>query len=167
MANTFELITSTTVGAGGVASVTISSIPSTYTDLCLKMSVANDTASWVDWQIRFNSTSTSSYTNKIIYMNGSSIGNSSDSAIQPRTPLSTQSWDNEELYVPNYAGSTNKSTSRDQGWSRNATGAGSAFTGFEAGLWSNTAAINSIYIVPTSGNIVQYSSFYLYGVKNA
>lgn len=167
MPNTFELITSTTVGSGGVSSVTISSIPSTFTDLCLKMSVGNTSASWVDWQIRFNSTSTSSYTNKIIYTNGSVVGNSNDNAIQPRTPLSTQSWDSDELYIPNYAGSNNKSTSRDQAWSRNATGAGSAFTGFEAGLWSNTAAINSIYIIPTSANIAEYSTFYLYGVKNA
>jgi len=167
MANTFELIASSTVGSGGASTVSFTSISSSYTDLCLKMSMANNTASWVDWYIQFNS-STSSYTDKLVYTgNGSSASSTSDSGIQPRTPLSTQAWMNAEIYIPNYAGSTNKSVSLDQGWSRNASGNGSTFTGLLAGLWSNTAAITSIQIVPTSGNIVQYSTAYLYGVKNA
>jgi hypothetical protein len=36
MANTFELIASSTVGSGGAANIDFTSIPATYTDLCLK-----------------------------------------------------------------------------------------------------------------------------------
>lgn len=164
MPNTFTLISSTTVGSGGAASVTISSIPSTYTDLCLKMSAANTSASWIDWQIQLNTTG-SSYTQRIFYTNGAAVGNSIDNAIQPRTPLSTQSWDNDELYILNYTGSNFKATSRDQAWSRSATVAGSSFNGLETALWSDTAAVTSIRILPTSANIAQHSTFYLYGIK--
>ena len=38
MANTFELIASYTVGAGGQASIDFNTSPSTYTDLCIKAS---------------------------------------------------------------------------------------------------------------------------------
>jgi hypothetical protein len=32
-------------------------------------------------------------------------------------------------------------------------------------LWSNTAAINNIYLAPSSGNFSQHSQFALYGIK--
>lgn len=166
MPKQYTCLAEVTVGAGGVATVSITSIPSTFTDLCLKISAANTSASWIDWQIRFNSSSTS-YTQRILYMNGSVVGNSIDNAIQPRTPLSTDSWANVELYVPNYAGSNHKSTSQDIAWSRNTTGAGSSFTGIEAALWASSSAITSIQIVPTSANIAQHSTFYLYGITNS
>ena len=36
-----------------------------------------------------------------------------------------------------------------------------------AGLWSNTAAITSITITSGGVNLAQYSTFYLYGIKNS
>ena len=38
MATTYTLISSVTVGSGGAASIEFTSIPSTYTDLVLKLS---------------------------------------------------------------------------------------------------------------------------------
>jgi hypothetical protein len=37
MANTFELIASSTVGSGGAANIDFTSIPATFTDLCLSI----------------------------------------------------------------------------------------------------------------------------------
>ena len=41
MANTYVLISSSTVGSGGAASIDFSSIPATYTDLVLKLCMTN------------------------------------------------------------------------------------------------------------------------------
>ena len=63
MANpTMTLIASNTVGSGGVASVTFSSIPATYTDLILKSS-SRDTTTSVSAQIniQFNGDTAANY----------------------------------------------------------------------------------------------------------
>jgi hypothetical protein len=70
---------------------------------------------------------------------------------------------NLEIYIPNYAGSANKSLSIDGVMENNATDARSALV---AGLWSNTDAITSIKLESfTSNNFVQYSTASLYGIK--
>jgi hypothetical protein len=71
---------------------------------------------------------------------------------------------NGEIYIPNYAGSNYKSWSSDAVTENNAT---SADMSLVAGLTSITAAITSITIAGAAGNLVQYSTAYLYGVSNA
>ena len=170
MPNTFELIASSTVGSGGASSIDFTSIPNTYTDLCFKISVRITRSGYVGdiLGISFNGTSTNESSRRI-EGNGSSVSSASNSvllAYQGSTTDATAStFGNGELYIPNYAGSTNKSASND-GVSEN-NGA-TAYQGFSANLWSNTAAINQVTFTPDSGtNFVQYSTIYLYGVKNA
>jgi hypothetical protein len=166
MANTYTLISSNTVGASSVSSVTFSSIPSTYTDLILKWAGRVDGTNDQTW-ISFNG-STSNFTNKVLYGNGSSAASTSiDRYLGYHDPTVTNSgsiWGNAEIYIPNYAGSTNKSLSSDSVWENNEA---AAYVALSTNLWSNTAAITSITLSPAAGNYVQYSSFYLYGVKNA
>jgi hypothetical protein len=72
---------------------------------------------------------------------------------------------NLEIYVPNYAGSTNKSVSADAVTENNNTDANVALV---AGLWSSIAAITSIKFTPRIGTIfTEFSTAYLYGVSNA
>jgi hypothetical protein len=67
-----------------------------------------------------------------------------------------------DIYIPNYTSSDYKSISIDTVTEKNAT---DAYMRLTAGLWSNTAAITSIGLnCSASGNFVQYSTFYLYGV---
>ena len=54
MANTYTLISSVTVGSGGASSIDFTSIPATYTDLCLVWS-GRSAGSDVDTKITFNS----------------------------------------------------------------------------------------------------------------
>ena len=54
MANTYTLIASNTVGSGGAASISFSSIPSTYTDLLVKISTRDNTGSFNDMLLTFN-----------------------------------------------------------------------------------------------------------------
>jgi hypothetical protein len=173
MANTFELIASSTVGSGGAATVTFSSIPSTYTDLCLKVSARTLRTDVVydPLGITFNSSS-SGYSTRMVYgLSGTaaSATSGSTSAIDwayAATSLATSNtFSSIDIYVPNYASSNNKSVSIDSVTENNGT---AAIANLNAGLWSNSAAITSIVITTPNGlNLVEYSSFYLYGVKNA
>ena len=71
---------------------------------------------------------------------------------------------NFSTYIPNYAGSNNKSYSVDGVTENNAT---ASYQIMYAGLWSNTAAINQITLVPDTLNFVQYTTATLYGIKNS
>lgn len=42
---------------------------------------------------------------------------------------------------------------------------GSGEVALNSGLWPSTSALNTIKILTTSGNLNQYSSFALYGIK--
>jgi hypothetical protein len=171
MANTFELIASSTVGSGGAATITFSSIPSTFTDLCVKLSLRNDNANTIPRSvfIGFNGTSTNESGRYLLGYNTSAQSGTlaSDMYIvyglqEAGTTAST--FASSELYIPNYASSNYKSSSADGVIEGNTSVAQLAFT---ANLWSNTAAITSITFTPEVGNFVQYSTAYLYGVKNA
>ena len=171
MANTFELINSYTVGAGGSTSIDFNSIPSTYTDLCFKISVRITRSGYVGdiLNISFNGTSTNESSRRLEGAGSGTPSSASNSlllAYQGSTTDATAStFGNGELYIPNYAGSTNKSASNDGVSENNGT---TAYAGFAANLWSNTAAINQVTFTPDGGsNFVQYSTIYCYGVKNA
>lgn len=172
MANTFELIASSTVGSGGVATVTFSSIPSTFTDLCLKLSFRDSSAN--DRRIlfmRFNG-GTSGYNDKSIRGYNGTVASQTDNGGNnsiavwdvPAANATSSTFSNIEIYIPNYAGSTNKSVSADGVGENNS--ANGAIAGLTAGLSTLTSAITSIDLF-ASGNLVQYSTAYLYGVKNA
>jgi hypothetical protein len=172
MANTFELISAVTVGSGGASSIDFTSIPSTYTDLCFKISGRTTGALSRSESIylQFNGVTTSSYSYRYIQGSGSAASSSSGSTTfiyigeQPQSPSTASTFGNADIYIPNYAGSTNKSLSVDNVQEDNQT---QAYATLVAGLWSNTAAITYIKVYPTLSNWAQYSTAYLYGVKNA
>ena len=173
MAVTHKLIQTITVGSGGTSSIDFSSIPQTYTDLVLVMSMRTSTAGVSDYAaVSFNS-STSSFSQITLAGTGTaavsaSYTTSPDSRIVSQVVGNTATasvFSSGSLYIPNYTSSTNKSFSYDAVRENNATGTELAFG---AGLWSNTAAITSIAITAWSGaTILQYSSASLYGIKNS
>jgi hypothetical protein len=170
MPDTFTLIASSTLGSAA-SNITFSSIPSTYTDLVIKFS-GRASASLDIVGIQFNA-STSGYTFRTLRGSGAAAASFTQTSFAPIGEFGlsgyisndTSTFCNHEIYIPNYAGSTNKSFSIDGVQEANATTAYSTLT---ANLWSNTAAITSIKIYCTLGaNIETNSTAYLYGVKNA
>jgi hypothetical protein len=166
MPTTFTKIAAVTVGSGGAATIDFTSIPSTYTDLCIKISGRSTSA---DDQILISlNGSTSSFSNRVLYGNGSAAASTSVARFvayqTPGTGTTANTFGNSEIYIPNYAGSNNKSNSGDTVWEQNAT---TAFAALNASLWSNTAAITQITFTPSSGNFAQYSTATLYGIKNS
>jgi hypothetical protein len=167
-------IASVTVGSGGASSMEFTSIPSTYTDLCIKLSGRSSNAGANGWQngaLTFNG-STSGYSGIVLLGRGDlspvSLANSStsiDFAFYTSDATSTSNtFANNEIYIPNYAGSNYKSVSSDIAQENNGV---RAIMGFNAGLWSNAAAITSITLTPTLGTFVQYSTATLYGINKS
>lgn len=164
MPNTMTLIASSTVGAGGAASIDFTSIPSTYTDLVLRMSVSIGSAGGTAqaMYITING-STSTFTGRYLYGDGATPASGVLARYVGSVNNSSPAFNNMDIYLPNYAGSTNKSFSVDNVTERNAT---SADANLIAGLWATTSAITSLSVA-ASASFVQYSTAYLYGVKNA
>ena len=164
MANTFVKIATVTVGAGGAATLDFTSIPSTYTDLVLKISGRYSASAFDGHYIAFNG-STSTFTGRTLYGTGSAAVSASIARYVGSiggTASTASTFNNNEIYIPNYAGSTNKSFSVDNVTENNAT---ESYQNLVAGLWATTSAITSISISLPTGNFVQYSTATLYGIK--
>jgi len=166
----YESIATQTVGSGGASSIDFSSIPSTYTDLVFKISARITRSGQVTdiMNIAFNNTSTNESSRRL-EGNGSTVSSASNSLLlayqATGSSATANTFGNGELYIPNYAGSTNKSASNDGVSENNGT---TAYAGFTANLWSNTAAINQVTFTPDGGTVFeQYSSITLYGIKNS
>lgn len=173
MANTFELITTTTVGSTAVATITISSIPSTYTDLKLLVST-RDTYSggtgWAEFDLGYNSGTTSG-TWRALYATGSAVG-STLSTIESYAAESTQGYNtantfsNVEIYIPNYTSTSSvKYFSAESTTENNSTSANILINA--GSMNGSAAAISSLTLTAKGTAFAQYSSIYIYGIKNS
>ena len=169
MANTYTLISSVTVGSGGAAAMTFTSIPSTYTDLVVYVSAWSTAAGGAaanGTNIKFNNT-TANRTYRRLNGFGNSVSSDNGTGIPTGdingTSVSTI-FTNQFIYIPNYAGSNNKSVSVDSVTENNGTATGMNLI---AGLWSDATAINRIDLFCDANNYAQYSTAYLYGISNA
>jgi len=171
MATTFTKIESITVGSGGITTIEFSSIPSTYTDLCVKASLRTSRATITDnLTVRFN-LSTTGYS--VVRLRGDGVSASSTTA-SAQTGISlvasingstgtANTFSNQEIYIPNYASANNKSVSIDSVGENNST---TAYQFLLDGLWEDSTAINNIRLSSVN-NFVQYSTATLYGIKNS
>lgn len=171
---TYQLISSVTVGSGGAATIDFSSIPQTYTDLVLKVSARSSYSNpWVSIGLKFNGAAAgTNFSWKELDGSGSAAasGNGTGDIYAGDFVGSTataNTFSNVEIYIPNYTSSNYKSVSTDSVTENNAT---TAVAMLGAGLWSNTAAITSLSMrlySGVAGTISQYSTAYLYGIKNS
>jgi hypothetical protein len=166
MANTFELIASSTAGSGGTASFDFTSIPSTYTDLVVKLSARSNRADTDDLVVVQPNGSSSSLTYRGLTGNGAAASSGTVNRFYVvGDTFTANTFSNFEMYLPNYNSANYKSWSLDTVTENNAT---TAYMGMNAGLWSNTAAITSITLSLTYGTAFkEFSTAYLYGVSNA
>jgi hypothetical protein len=148
------------------ANMEFTSIPQTYTDLCLVVSgrsSANEAGNGAIMIIRPNGSS-SNGSIRYLQGDGSAASSSTDTYIWARLNSSSytaSTFANTSVYIANYTASTAKSISIDSVNENNATANRMVIT---AGLWNDTTAISSITILPEGGNFVQYSSATLYGI---
>ena len=165
MANTYTLISSVTVGSGGTSSVSFTSIPSTYTDLVFIASAKsnrNDSNDWCEFKINGNNMS-----NWILLLgNGASPDNyKTGSGLGISVGSTSGYFSNTQIYIPNYAGSNNKSFNAESIQENNTT---TAYLNLFSGIRNDTNPVTSVSLAPIYGTAwLQYSTFYLYGISNA
>ena len=171
MPSTYTLIKGETI-ASSAASYTFTAIPSTFTDLVLRISSRGTDAALIRGvTIAFNGVGGTSYSETFVSGNGStaSSARSSNQAVSglgvtPANNTAANIFGSLETYIPSYTASQNKafgsnSVSEDNNTTSTLRG--------NAGLFTNTSAITSITLTLNSGDYASGSSFYLYGIKNS
>jgi len=175
MANpTMTLISSQTLG-GTTASVTFSSIPSTYNDLKLVVSARGSSLNQViSFQIAFNGDATTNYSYTRLLGNSSTAASTRVSttaldygAQMDAANATASTFGSCEIYIPNYTSTGSKPFIDIDVSEQNDATAGNSAIASVAHLYRGASGISSITLTPSSGNFVQYSSFYLYGIKNS
>jgi hypothetical protein len=168
----YNLISTITVGSGGASNINFTSIPQTYTDLKLVLSIRDNQSQYFSNSlIRFNSDSGTNYSNVDLQgYNGTTTSarvtvSSSYTGYFNGASSTTDTFSNNEIYIPNYTSSLQKYFKSEAVQENNGTGATYVMS-LRANLWTGTAAITSITI-STAGTLNQYSSASLYGIKNS
>jgi hypothetical protein len=166
---TYDSIATVTVGSGGSASISFTSIPSTYTHLQIRANMTTATAGY-GMLVRFNSDSGSNYVQHYLLGNGTAASGGAYTAQTEANlfGLSTGSSTTQPSVavgdILDYANTNKYKTVRSlSGVDKNGSGEISLISS----LWMNTAGITSITIEPRGVNYSQYSSFALYGIKGA
>jgi hypothetical protein len=180
---TMTLISAQTVGSGGAADITFSSIPQTYTDLRLYMSTrvtnngegSNPPIS--RGEVTFNTNGTN-YSIAMLYAlpNQSPTQNAAVGANATRSfyfGASTSAlashagaFSSSNVYIQDYTSSKFKTYSIESVIETNSL---SGELDITSGCWNNSAAITSIKVNPydLTASFAQYSTMYLYGISKS
>lgn len=167
----YQSIATTTVGVGGQATITFSSIPSTYSHLQIRYIGRTARAATVDYLlVQFNGDSAANYswhqlegngaaasstsgTGQTFIYGGVTAGSTATASVQGIGTIDILDYANTNKY---------KTTKAISGTDNN----GSGLIELYSGNWRSTAAITSISISNFgAGLFSQYTSFALYGIK--
>jgi len=162
MPSTYTPIATQTLGSTA-ATVTFSSIPSTYTDLVL---ITNEslTSNTMNSKMTFNGSSASDYSRTYLIGYASTVisGRETNQNGIPYGYLASTSHQGlNRLMLMNYSSTSvykTVLTREDNASDRTSTA---------VGLWRSTSAINQITLTVASGSYTAGSTFTLYGVKSA
>ncbi len=165
----FESIATTTLSSSQ-ATVSFTSIPATFKHLQLRVSAqAADSGGAFNIKARFNSDTGNNYALHRLIGDGSSPTSAGVASTGYARLGVLGSSDFTNVFAANvvdildYTNTNKYTTTRSLGgYDKNgATG----FVMYHSSLWMNTAAITSIELTTDTGNLAQYSSFALYGIK--
>lgn len=165
-----ESIATVTVGSGGAADVTFSSIPSGFQHLQIRFIARSLRSSAIEnAYIQINGDTGNTYADHILYGDGSSAGAIAGSSranlrfqYGSGDTASANVFGGSVIDILDYASTSKNKTLRSfTGYDTNTEG----FLGVSSGLWASTSAITSIKIYGSIGNWKQHSTFALYGIK--
>lgn len=169
MPNTFTLIASDSVpNSSSLVSITLSSIPSTYDDLCIKAYLRTQRAAVEENMYLFFNSSDIGTTTVLRGIPGTGIdsfnaGDSYKATINAANSTGSV-YTNCEFYIPNYTAAVNKGIIYETAMEQNAA---TAHFMLGESLWNNTSAITSLTFRLQFNQFAQFSSVYLYGIKNS
>ena len=165
MPSTYTPIATQTLGSD-TATITFSSIPSTYTDLIL-VAAANVTAGAnTSAYMQFNTDTGTNYSDTVIYGTGSAAVSARDTSVSQiwfgQIHGSTYGFPPQIAHIMNYSNTTTNKTVISRG------GSTAQLTMASVGLWRANSAINSIKLFAESSRLFSTgSTFTLYGIKAA
>lgn len=165
MAITYEPIATTTLGSAA-NTLTFSSISGSYTDLVL-ISTAVASSSPADLYLRFNGDTANNYSATVLSGDGSAASSTRFTNDAVGIILDYYGSAGTSVghiciaHIMNYSNATTYKTVLSR--------ANRADSGTDAvvGLWRSTAAITSVTVRTTGGNLAAGSTFSLYGIKSA
>jgi hypothetical protein len=173
MANTYTLISSNTL-TSDTTSVTLNSIPQTYTDLVIKYAARTDGGGSVGdtCLVTFNSDTATNYSRVSIRGDGStatSFISSNATSITLHTYVNgsggtANTFASVELYISNYTATSSRPISVANAQENNST---TAYVYGGASLYRGSSGISSINWSAPGSLFLTGSSFYLYGIKNS
>ena len=169
----YESIATTTVGTGGQATISFTSIPSTYKHLQIRaIAKSNWSGNAVSYAMTLNGDSAANYSYHELYGSGSaaSAGGSASTSYMYAGVILGNSTANAfgagVIDILDYADTNKYKTSRTlTGADINGTG---GYVELMSSSWRSTSAVSSITLSLISGYgtlFSQYSSFALYGIK--
>ena len=172
--NSYESIATVTVGSGGSATVTFSSIPATYTHLQIRgigRSLEANTGLDIIY-MRFNSDSGSNYSWHQLFGSGSGVSAAAGTSSSfMRSGLLTLNSEPADIFgdsvidILDYANTNKYKTIRSlSGGEYNNTRGGICLF---SGSWRNTNAVTTVTLQPSVANFAQYTQFALYGIKGS
>jgi hypothetical protein len=170
----YESIATVTVGSGGAADITFSSIPSTYTHLQIRgigRSTYNGSVNEASFlYMQFNSDTGANYDAHRLIGDGSSASASASNNRNQMIPswISTLNSTASVFYssvtdILDYTNTNKYKTTRSLGGG-DVNGSGAIV--YYSNLWRSTSAISTIKLYPESNNFAQYTQFALYGIKS-
>jgi hypothetical protein len=172
-AGDFESIATVSVGSGGAASISFTSIPSTYTHLQVRVLSRNSSSGNNNCNMTINNDTTTNYSWHNLSGNGSSAsaygeGKVRDNCIQiiySATANQTASvFSVGVIDILDYTNVNKNKTVRTLcGFDNN----GSGDVRLVSHCWFSTTAINRLDFSNSSGNFVEYTQVALYGIKVA
>lgn len=157
-----ELIASVTVGSSGAANIGFTNIPQTYLELIMYTSLKINASTSL---FTFSMQGGGSEARMSMYGTGGIPAKYQTTVVQNPaymfSAVSDGSWANGQFIFPNYTSTTGLvgvSSYGSLSGSKNLT---------VNNLRAQNSGIASITLTPNSGSLLQYSSAYLYGAKNA
>ena len=177
--SSFQSISTVTVGSGGSASISFTSIPATYTHLQIRYSAFTNRPTYgIDsFYMQFNSVGGTSYSRHDLRGDGSSVSAGSGTS-QSAIDLNFATLGTTVISAPgvgvidilDYTNANKYKTVRYLG-GVDVNGTIAGFGGaviYASGLFMSTNSISSIFVAPNVGpNFAEYSQFALYGVRGA
>jgi hypothetical protein len=174
VSNSYESISTVTVGSGGSSSIDFTSIPSTYTHLQIRGIARGSRAATQDTlKVIYNNDSAGNYFSyHEIYGDGSSAAAYNGNATNTNNYVDSFAASSASanifgamiIDILDYTNTNKYKTNRFLGGNdRN----GSGSIAFGSGLWMSTSAITRITISAANGNLSEYSQFALYGIKGS
>lgn len=166
------VLAETVVAGSAVASITFSSIPATYRHLMIEFAGATSDAAIQVLRLRFNSDATASiYTSQLHAAFGATIDRDSETTTSMRIGFAAKDGDasyqsSAVIQIPNYANSSFYKTASSAFTDSQSTGP-TVKAGVFSGAWRSAAAITSVTLFATAGNLKIGTVATLYGLKTA